>query len=146
VPYLVQPSDNLCKWRNLQQEYIPCCGYSNWCHIWFSLQITSTSGETFSKNISLVVVTPTGAISGDVDAEGITETPNGAILTYTGPKNGSITLGITGGYTIENLPGGSYRIVVSKSGFVPVPAYRDVVVSLGQTTSGIDFNRKRSGG
>ena len=29
-----------------------------------SLQITSTSGETFSKNIALAIVTPTGAISG----------------------------------------------------------------------------------
>jgi hypothetical protein len=104
-----------------------------------SFQVSAGSGDTWSKYVRLNVINPNGAISGDVDVEGIATTPSGAILTATGPVSRTITLGITGEYRIDNLPPGTYTVTVSKEGYTAVPASRQVRVNLGQTTSGINF-------
>ncbi|MDI6735493.1 MAG: carboxypeptidase regulatory-like domain-containing protein [bacterium] len=102
-------------------------------------QVNAGSGDSWSKNVSLRVINPHGAISGDVNVEGIIANPSGAILTATGPVSRTITLDITGWYTIDNLPAGNYTVTVSKPGYTPVPASRNVPVNLGQTTPGVDF-------
>lgn len=101
-------------------------------------QVNAGSGDSWNKDVSLTVINPYGAISGNVDVEGL-PTPSGATLTVTGPVTRSIVLGIMGWYTMPDLPAGTYTVTVAKQGYVPVPANRVERVNYGETTRDVDF-------
>jgi hypothetical protein len=111
--------------------------------------VTVTSGQV-TPNINFALVPaggPTGGISGRVfDAN--TQTPiRGAVITAQGPNgHGAAQSESCGGYIINGLPAGEYRVCAQARGYQPGVYSESVVVVGGQVTPRIDFPLVPTGG
>ncbi|MBM3330471.1 hypothetical protein FJY68_01310 [candidate division WOR-3 bacterium] len=111
--------------------------------------VTVVAGE-ITKNINFALQ-PTGGEKGGISGK-VTNASNGepipgAVVFATGPKgSGEAHTCQQGGYLIENLPAGKYRVCAQAQGFKPKVYPESVLVVGGQITDGINFALEPVGG
>ncbi|MCK4353476.1 carboxypeptidase regulatory-like domain-containing protein [candidate division WOR-3 bacterium] len=103
----------------------------------FILSIIDTTGYSWVDSFN-VILRHFSVISGKITDKATGDGILGAIVSYTGPINGADTTDLGGNYEITNLPGGTYTLIASASGFLdskpvtaPVPPDTDVFFALG---------------
>ncbi len=99
-----------------------------------SFELVLQSGQQAVKNIILTKSSGAGILQGTV--RNVNQVViQGATISWTGPNNGQVAGDTNGGYTISNLPSGSYTVIASKVGYPPLQK----AVMVGEGVSQLDF-------
>src|SRR5205085_7772204 len=98
-----------------------------------SRQVAVRRGETTTVPASLV---KPGSLSGTIQLADGSPVPN-VTITARGPAEGVGTSGPEGGFSIEGLPPGRYRLDLSQDGFVPYRGRETYTLDEGASRGGI---------